>query len=275
MISRVITSKPEELRVFLEEAAGVSKYRERRRETELRLEDTRENLSRVGDIRAELGAQLEHLAQQAEVAARYQDLQAQLALNHNLLAFTRLREAEQAKNRYANEVQKVTGGPRGRDGEAARERARARGAAQPPLRGDRPALRRCRARSTRPTPRCSRSSRRSPSSARTAGAWARSSRASRPRSRKSSGASPRRRPSAAAGRRDRERPRRHRARARPSSTRPARRCPRPRRRAEGGRRRARRRSRDDRRRAGAGRRGDARIARAQAPRRSSRRARTA
>ena len=108
MISRVITSKPEELRVFLEEAAGVSKYRERRRETELRLEDTRENLSRVGDIQAELATQLEHLAQQAEVAARYQELQAQLALNHNLLAFTRLREAEQAKNRYANEVQKVT-----------------------------------------------------------------------------------------------------------------------------------------------------------------------
>jgi len=61
----------------------------------------------VGDIRAELGTQLEHLAQQAEVAARYQDLQSQLALNHNLLAFTRLREAEQARNRYSNEVQKV------------------------------------------------------------------------------------------------------------------------------------------------------------------------
>ncbi len=108
MISRVITSKPEELRVFLEEAAGVSKYRERRRETELRLEDTRENLSRVGDIRAELEAQLTHLTEQAEVAARYQDLQASLALNHNLLGFTRLREAEQAKTRYSNEVQKVT-----------------------------------------------------------------------------------------------------------------------------------------------------------------------
>ena len=107
MISRVITSKPEELRVFLEEAAGVSKYRERRRETELRLEDTRENLSRVGDIQAELGAQLEHLALQAEVAVRHQELQAQLALNHNLLAFTRLREAEQARNRCSNEVQRV------------------------------------------------------------------------------------------------------------------------------------------------------------------------
>jgi chromosome segregation protein len=108
MISRVITSKPEELRIFLEEAAGVSKYRERRRETELRLEDTRENLSRVADIRAELETQLTHLAGQAEVAAKYQELQASLALNHNLLAFTRLREAEQAKSRYSNEVQKVT-----------------------------------------------------------------------------------------------------------------------------------------------------------------------
>ena len=108
MISRVITSKPEELRVFLEEAAGVSKYRERRRETELRLEDTRENLARVGDIRAELETQLTHLAQQAEVASKYTELQAQLALNHNLLAFTRLREAEQSRNRYGNDVQKAS-----------------------------------------------------------------------------------------------------------------------------------------------------------------------
>ncbi len=108
MISRVITSKPEELRVFLEEAAGVSKYRERRRETESRLEDSRENLARVGDIQAELGTQIEHLAQQAEVAAKYRELQAQLALNHNLLSFTRLREAEQARNRCANDVQKAT-----------------------------------------------------------------------------------------------------------------------------------------------------------------------
>ena len=107
VISRVITSKPEELRVFLEEAAGVSKYRERRRETELRLEDTRDNLARVGDIRAELDTQLAHLAGQAEVAAKYQELQGQLALNHNLLAFTRLREAEQARNRCSNEVQKA------------------------------------------------------------------------------------------------------------------------------------------------------------------------
>jgi chromosome segregation protein len=54
MIARVIEARPEELRVFLEEAAGVSKYRERRRETESRLAVTRENLSRVEDIRVEL-----------------------------------------------------------------------------------------------------------------------------------------------------------------------------------------------------------------------------
>ena len=59
MISRVIEAKPEELRIFLEEAAGVSKYKERRKETEGRLADTRENLSRVEDIRLELGNQLD------------------------------------------------------------------------------------------------------------------------------------------------------------------------------------------------------------------------
>ena len=78
MISRVIEAKPEELRIFLEEAAGVSKYRERRRETELRLRDTRDNLLRVEDIRQELDKQLEHLQAQAEVATRYHELHGQL-----------------------------------------------------------------------------------------------------------------------------------------------------------------------------------------------------
>jgi chromosome segregation protein len=107
MISRVITSKPEELRVFLEEVAGVSKYRERRRETQNRLEDSRENLSRVDDIRAELATQLEKLTQQAEVAAKYHELQKELATTQNLLAFTRQREAAQSKARYANEISKI------------------------------------------------------------------------------------------------------------------------------------------------------------------------
>ena len=67
-ISRIIESKPEELRLFLEEAAGVSKYKERRRETENRLGDTRENLTRVEDILRELNTNLDKLEKQAEVA---------------------------------------------------------------------------------------------------------------------------------------------------------------------------------------------------------------
>ncbi len=74
-ISRIIESKPEELRLFLEEAAGVSKYKERRRETENRLHDTRENLIRVEDILRELNGNLERLEKQAEVAQRYTQLQ--------------------------------------------------------------------------------------------------------------------------------------------------------------------------------------------------------
>ena len=70
-ISRIIESKPEELRLFLEEAAGVSKYKERRRETENRLKDTRENLTRVEDILRELNNNLEKLEKQAEVATQY------------------------------------------------------------------------------------------------------------------------------------------------------------------------------------------------------------
>lgn len=74
-ISRIIESKPEELRLFLEEAAGVSKYKERRRETEHRLRDTRENLVRVEDILRELNANLDKLEKQAEVASQYRGLQ--------------------------------------------------------------------------------------------------------------------------------------------------------------------------------------------------------
>jgi len=74
MITRVIESRPEELRIFLEEAAGVSRYRERRKETEGRLADTRENLSRVEDIRLELGTRITRLGQQAEEARRHTEL---------------------------------------------------------------------------------------------------------------------------------------------------------------------------------------------------------
>jgi len=76
-ISRIIESKPEELRVFLEEAAGVSKYKERRRETENRIRHTLENLERVNDIREELNRQLQHLQRQARNAERYTQLRAE------------------------------------------------------------------------------------------------------------------------------------------------------------------------------------------------------
>ncbi len=71
MISRLIEAKPEELRVFLEEAAGISKYKERRRETELRIQHTRENLDRLNDVREELAKQLQHLQKQAQAAEQY------------------------------------------------------------------------------------------------------------------------------------------------------------------------------------------------------------
>lgn len=77
MISRLIEARPEELRSTLEEAAGISKYKERRRETENRMRRTQENLDRLDDIREELDKQLERLKRQAEAARRYQDLKQQ------------------------------------------------------------------------------------------------------------------------------------------------------------------------------------------------------
>ncbi|HIF0223592.1 TPA: chromosome segregation protein SMC [Legionella anisa] len=70
-ISQLIEAKPEDLRVYLEEAAGVSRYKERRRETLQRIEHTRENLTRVADIREELDKQLQRLERQAKAAERY------------------------------------------------------------------------------------------------------------------------------------------------------------------------------------------------------------
>ncbi len=107
MISRIIEAKPEELRIFLEEAAGVSKYRERRRETELRLRDTRENLSRIDDICQELEKQLQHLEEQAEVAGKFKDMQSQLSEAHNLLWLARKQEAATQRLRREKEVQRL------------------------------------------------------------------------------------------------------------------------------------------------------------------------
>ncbi len=73
-ISRLIEARPEDLRVFLEEAAGISKYKERRRETETRIRHTRDNLDRLNDLREELEKQLNHLQRQAATAERYKNL---------------------------------------------------------------------------------------------------------------------------------------------------------------------------------------------------------
>jgi len=105
MISRIIESKPDELRGYLEEAAGVSKYKERRKETEYRLRDTRENLSRVEDIRLELAGQLERLTVQAEVARRFFALDGERSLKTNYLALTRKREAQVRQAEFERQMQ--------------------------------------------------------------------------------------------------------------------------------------------------------------------------
>jgi chromosome segregation protein len=108
MISRIIEARPDDLRVFLEEAAGVTRYKERRKETQGRLEDTRENLLRVEDIREELGHQIDRLASQAEVARRYHALNEQLVQKQQLLWLLKKREAEAERQRLALDVERTT-----------------------------------------------------------------------------------------------------------------------------------------------------------------------
>jgi chromosome segregation protein len=108
MISRIIEAKPDELRVFLEEAAGVTKYKERRRETEGRLGDTRENLTRLEDIRQELETQLVKLEAQAEVARRYHALHHDLTHKQQLLWLFRRNEAQAEESRLHLEIERNT-----------------------------------------------------------------------------------------------------------------------------------------------------------------------
>lgn len=82
MISQIIEARPEDLRVYLEEAAGISKYKERRKETETRIRHTRENLERLTDLREEVDKQLEHLRRQARQAEQYQALQEERRIKH-------------------------------------------------------------------------------------------------------------------------------------------------------------------------------------------------
>ncbi|MDP9109941.1 MAG: chromosome segregation protein SMC, partial [Pseudomonadota bacterium] len=105
MISRIIEARPEELRIFLEEAAGVSKYKERRRETENRLHDTRENLLRVDDILRELNTNLDKLQAQAAVANRFRALQGEQEEKQKLLWLLRRNEARAEQEKFFREIE--------------------------------------------------------------------------------------------------------------------------------------------------------------------------
>ncbi|GAA4028900.1 chromosome segregation protein SMC [Actimicrobium antarcticum] len=107
MISRIIEARPEELRIFLEEAAGVSKYKERRRETENRLHDTRDNLLRVEDILRELNANLEKLQAQAAVATRFREMQSDQEEKQKLLWLLRKNEANTEQQKFFRDIEKA------------------------------------------------------------------------------------------------------------------------------------------------------------------------
>ena len=106
MISRLIEAKPDDMRAFIEEAAGISKYKERRRETENRIAHTRENLERLNDLREEVDKQIRHLQRQAAVARRFRELKEQERRLHAELLALRLNDLEgdqAAKDQLARE----------------------------------------------------------------------------------------------------------------------------------------------------------------------------
>jgi len=104
MISRIIDARPEELRLYLEEAAAVSKYRERRRETITKLADTQENLVRISDMNRELEKQIDVLQLQAQEAHKYQQLQRKLHAQQLVLHQTRLANADGALHKIAQQM---------------------------------------------------------------------------------------------------------------------------------------------------------------------------
>jgi chromosome segregation protein len=129
-VSRLIEAKPEELRNFLEEAAGISKYKERRRETENRIRDTRENLNRLNDVLVELEKRLATLQRQAKVAERYRELkQEERTLRAQLIALRcrgiegELDLKDRAIAAQENLVEKEVAGLRAAEAGAERQRA--------------------------------------------------------------------------------------------------------------------------------------------------------
>jgi len=108
MISQLVEAKPDELRVYLEEAAGISKYKERRRETENRIRHTRENLERLTDLREELGRQLDRLQRQARAAERYKELKQEerrLTAQLHTLRYQALHETLEERQRQIRELE--------------------------------------------------------------------------------------------------------------------------------------------------------------------------
>lgn len=108
MVSRLIESKPEELRIFIEEAAGISKYKERRRDTENRIKRTRENMERLTDIRDELTRQLAYLHRQAQAAEKYKEYKAQerdLKAQYDALRWRALDTEVQSKQSVIKELE--------------------------------------------------------------------------------------------------------------------------------------------------------------------------
>ncbi len=104
MVSRLVDAKPEEMRSYIEEAAGISKYKERRRETETRIHNTRENLARLADLRTEVEKQIRHLQRQAQVAERYKTLKQQERQLEAELLSMRLAELDQGLGAQRGEL---------------------------------------------------------------------------------------------------------------------------------------------------------------------------
>ena len=104
MISRLIEAKPEELRNTLEEAAGISKYKDRRRETERRIKNTRENLDRLSDLREELEKQLSRLDRQAKAAVRFKKLKQKERQTSAELILLRLKNVDKDINERQNKI---------------------------------------------------------------------------------------------------------------------------------------------------------------------------
>ena len=104
MVSKLVSAKPEELRTHIEEAAGVSKYRERRRETESRIKKTKENLSRVKDIRDEISRLIRRLENQANAAEKYNKLKKDEAENKFDTAILLSLEAKDSRDKFQKEL---------------------------------------------------------------------------------------------------------------------------------------------------------------------------